>query len=61
MEAGFRQPDGGAPECVANPQEGGAVRVDQEAAVGTDLEEAMEIERVGARIGEHLHIAFQIM
>ena len=61
MEAGHRQPDGGTPEGVAEPQEGGAISVHQEATVGTHLEEAVAIERVGARIREHLHIAFALM
>ena len=50
-----------APEGVAEPQEGGAVGVGQEAAVGSPLEEAVAIERVGAGIRLHLHIAFTMM
>jgi hypothetical protein len=61
MEAGLRQPGSGAPESIAEPQEGGTIRVDQGAVVGTHLEKAVAIERIGATIGEHLHIAFTVM
>ena len=60
MEAGLRQPHGSAPKRVANPQEGGAVGVGEEAAVGTHLEETVAIERIGAGIREHLHLAFAV-
>ena len=33
----------------------------EEAAIGTYLEKAVAIERVGALIWEHLHIAFTVV